>query len=319
MAFNVDMPDLIPIPDLPPLPPRPADAHKGTFGTVIVVGGCETMPGAPALCAAAALRGGAGLVKIAAARQVIHTAIIIEPSATGIILGDDAGASLQQLDQADPDRVAVLAVGPGIGRSDAARHLVTSLLRGPRRMVLDADGLNILAAGLIADESHPEPTSHPFAAGWRASAAPPPSLVLTPHPGEFRRLAEPLGIRLSPTDPAERPAAAAALARAHAAVVLLKGMNTIITDGTRVRINTTGNPALATAGSGDVLTGLIASLMAQGMAPFDAAALAAHLHGLAADLWASRHGESGLTARDLATLLPDACNQWRRNATGRAP
>lgn len=297
-AFPVlgGMNELLTIRDIPAPPKRPEDAHKGTFGTVIVVGGTVTMPGAAALCAASALRAGAGLVKIASTREVLAVAIAIEPSATGILLreGEDDAAGI---DAADERGSAVLAVGPGMGGSDAAQRLVMQLLRGQRAMVLDADGLNLLAR-----HGRPRPAGGP-------------TLVMTPHPGEFARLAKPLGIEESPTDPTTRPLAAARLAQAHHAVVLLKGRHTVVSDGRRIWMNTTGNSALATAGMGDVLTGLIASLMAQGMNAFDAACLGAHLHGLAADLWRDQHGPSGMTARDLAQLLPDAFQHDRRART----
>jgi NAD(P)H-hydrate epimerase len=242
------------------------------------------MLGAPALCAAAALRGGAGLVKIAAAGELLSSMIEIEPGATGIVLGD-----VDAIDAADPDGDAVLAIGPGMGQSDQAAACAAALLRGKRAVVLDADGLNLLSKmGSRLPESLGEK-------------------VLTPHPGEFARLCAGVGI-----DQVDREDDAVQLARAHGAVVVLKGQASVITDGQRVLINTTGNPAMATAGSGDVLTGLIAALMAQGMGGFEAAALGAHLHGLAGDLWAKEHGQSGLTAGDLARRLPDAFEQHRR-------
>ena len=287
------MHDLQVINELPPVPLRPREAHKGTFGTVIVIGGCETMMGAPALCASAALRSGAGLVKIATITAVLPVALTIEPSATGIILSDDLPTNLHQLDKIDPKHEAILAVGPGMGQSGDMRDLIAALLRGKRTIVLDADGLNLLASLLKEKPTITAP------------------LMLTPHPGEFQRLATSLHIPHSPNDFASRPAAAAALARALRATVLLKGASSVISDGSRFFINSTGNPALATAGSGDVLTGLLAALIAQHMLPFEAACLAAHLHGLAADLWANVHGTSGLSARDLATLLPDAFNHCR--------
>lgn len=288
------MAELTTITRVPPPPPRPDDAHKGTFGTVMIVGGCDTMMGAPALCATGALRSGAGLVKVAVPAAVLPVTLGIEPGATGVILSEDTADSLHSLDQADRDGRAVLAIGPGMGRSKHAAELLTSLLTGTRPIVLDADGLNLLAA---TGEARPQPG---------------PPLVMTPHPGEYRRLAQPLGITPDPTDPATRPAAAAQLAAAHRCVVVLKGQHSVVSDGRQVYVNHTGNPALATAGSGDVLTGVIASLIGQGMAPFDAAVLGVHLHGLAADLWAKQHGTSGLTARDLADLLPDAFQQHRR-------
>ncbi len=279
---------------IPPAPPRPADAHKGSFGTVIVVGGSDTMIGAPALAASAALRGGAGLVKLAVPTAILPYAITIEPGATGIAMGSNADACLAAIDAADEKGSAVLAIGPGLGRSSFAGDLVLKLLGGRRTTVLDADGLNLLAA-----------TGKP-----RPAKGPP--LVLTPHPGEFARLIKPLRIQGDPADVTARPKLAAELASAHDAIVVLKGRRTVVTDGRRVYVNATGNPALATAGSGDVLTGLVAALVAQGMSPFDAAALGSHLHGLAADLWAKQHGPSGLTARDLANALPDAFERHRR-------
>ncbi len=280
----------------PPPPRRPEEGHKGTFGTVIVIGGSPTMLGAPALTASAAFRSGAGLVKLAMSPALLPYAIGIEPSATGIALPDDPDAAATAIDEADADGHAVLAVGPGMGLGDSAARLLALLLAGKRHMVIDADGLNLLAA-----------TGQPRT----RSASREPLAVLTPHPGEFRRLAKPLGIVEDPTDPDARPAGAAKLAEAHGAVVVLKGRHTIVTDGTRLYRNDTGNVALATAGSGDVLTGCIAALMAQGMMPFEAAVLGTHLHGAAADLWAADHGSSGMVARDLAARLPDAFKAYR--------
>lgn len=282
---------LTPVEQLPDLPNRPDDAHKGTFGTVIIVGGSETMIGAPALCARAAFRSGAGLVKIATTPDVLPHALTIEPGATGIVLSEDDNDWRQAIDKADPDGKSVLAVGPGLGLDTGGGQKVLSLLRGDRPIVLDADGLNLLAR-----------TARPCPKRDNAQ------LVLTPHPGEFTRLAQHLGITDSPTDPVSRPQAAAKLALAHHGTVLLKGQHSVVTDGTRLYINQTGNPALATAGSGDILTGLIAALIAQGLPAFDAACLGAHLHGLAADQWAKRHGQRGLRAQDLADELPDTCN-----------
>ena len=282
------MDTLTPVEKLPEPPKRPDDAHKGTFGTVIVVGGSETMIGAPALCARAAFRSGAGLVKIATPREVLPHALTIEPGATGIVLSGDDNDWRQAIDHADPEGKAVLAVGPGMGLATGGGQKVLSLLRGNRSIVLDADGMNLLAR-----------TGRPRPRNDNAD------LVLTPHPGEFTRLAQPLGITDSPIDASSRPQAAAKLAHAHRSTVLLKGRHTVVTDGTRLYVNQTGNPALATAGSGDILTGLIAALLAQGMNAFDAAVLAAHYHGAAADQWAKEKGSRGLRAQDLADALPN--------------
>lgn len=287
--------DLTRVEALPPLPARRQDGHKGTFGSVIVVGGCMTMIGAPALAATAAFRTGTGLVKVAAPANLLHAILQLEPSSTGILIDHgDAVRSIDRLNDADPRDQAVLAVGPGLSVSPELGRMLDGLLRGPRTLVLDADGLNLLAMS-----GRPRPVSGP-------------PLVLTPHPGEFTRLARPLRITEDPTDPATRPAAAARLALAHRAVVVLKGHRTIVSDGTRYFINFTGNPAMATAGCGDVLTGMVAALLVQGMNPFDAAVLGAHLHGAAGDRWSAAHGLSGLLARDLASLIPDAMQAQRQ-------
>lgn len=281
--------------DFPSPPARPDAGHKGTFGTVVIVGGSPTMIGAPAMAAHAALRCGAGLVRVACAGDLLPHALTIEPSATGIDVdfGDDPDRAAERLERR-LDNECVLAIGPGMGQGEAPRGFVEAMLRRPYRTVLDADGLNNLA--MLSD----------------APTVPRCPLVMTPHPGEFRRLAEAAAIRDDPTDPEARPEAAASLARAYNAVVVLKGQHTVIADGDRCLINPTGNPALATAGTGDVLTGAIAALIGQGMDLFDAAALGAYLHGAAADAWAARFGPAGLLARDLADALPGAIHEHRQ-------
>jgi ADP-dependent NAD(P)H-hydrate dehydratase len=273
---------------IPAPPARPDDAHKGTFGTVIVVGGSPIMIGAPAMTATSAFRSGAGLVKIMTHTAVLPHCLGIEPSATGLHRDMDLGllsASTEKL---------VLAIGPGMGAGPDECALLESLLRLEQPCVLDADGLNNLASlGAAAGKCH----------------AP---LVLTPHPGEYRRLAHASGLSLDPTDPDQRSDAAAALADRYGAVVVLKGRRTVVCAGDQSYTNTTGNVALATAGTGDVLTGVIAAFMAQGMQAFDAAVLGVYLHGLAADVWAQRHGKSGLLARELADLLPEVIEKHRR-------
>jgi hydroxyethylthiazole kinase-like uncharacterized protein yjeF len=276
----------------PPPPVRPPDAHKGTFGTVVVVGGSPTMIGAPALTAHAALRTGAGLVKIAADVEILPFCLEIEPSATGILLQELPDPQTLNAFVEGFNEKTVFAVGPGMGVGPQQQAWVQALTETDYRGVLDADGLNNLA-------TLPTPLE---ASGW----------VLTPHPGEYKRLADGPDIDADPTNPQERVDAAGQLARYHHAVVVLKGQHSVVHDGRRAYVNQTGNPALATAGSGDVLTGVIASLMAQGLESFDAAVLGVHLHGLAADLWAQDHGQAGLTARDLATRVPDAIESHRR-------
>ncbi len=275
------------IPSLPRLAPREANSHKGTFGTVLVVGGSRGMTGAPALTGMAALRGGAGLVRVAVPEVCLDTVAGYEPCYTTVPLPNDPSGRLS-LAAADAiveqtEAASVVALGPGLGRSEELRRLVARLYcEVSRPMVLDADGLNAL-------EGQDEVRARP--GGPR---------LLTPHPGEFARL---IG-RPIPAD--QRATAATELAAQCNAVVVLKGHGTLITDGMRQTINPTGNPGMATGGTGDVLTGLIAALWCQGLEGYDAARLAAYLHGLAGDLAAGELGQVSLIARDLLDHLADA-------------
>jgi len=284
-----DSPQITP----PPPPDRPDDSHKGTYGTVVVIGGQPTMIGAPAMTATAAFRTGAGLVKIMTHPEAMPHCLTIEPSATGIETPyiDDEEEVRRTFAEFSP--LTVLAVGPGMLESVIAHRGLMTILKHKFSTVLDAGGLNNLAA--IADRI---PKQHC-------------PLVLTPHPGEFKRLAKPAGIDADPTDPEQRPDAAKALAEFYNAIVVLKGHRTVVSDGTRQYTNTTGNAALATAGSGDVLTGMIAALIAQNMGLFEAAVLGVYLHGYAADLWTEQHGPVGLLARNLSDLIPTAIKQHR--------
>ncbi|MFQ6047905.1 MAG: NAD(P)H-hydrate dehydratase [Phycisphaerae bacterium] len=280
---------------------RPRDAHKGQFGRVLIVGGSVGMVGAPALAANAALRGGAGLVKIACpgvAQQAIAslapcaTSWPLPCSAEGLIGRGAVGEVLSLARQHD-----VLGVGPGIGQSQQLRQLIGRLLRlREKPIVIDADGLNNLAA---------------MGRWWSGCQA---RLVLTPHPGEMARLLEGAGIE---ADLARRDQAAAVLARQVRAVVVLKGAGTVVTDGQKIYLNRTGNPGMATAGSGDVLTGLIAALIGQRLGPFDAAVLGVYLHGKAGDLAARSVGQISLTAADLVDWLPRAFRARARAGGGR--
>jgi ADP-dependent NAD(P)H-hydrate dehydratase len=275
---------------IPTLPPRRRDAHKGDFGRVLIVGGSLGMVGAPALAANAALRSGAGLVKIASPRCNQQATATLAPCATSIPLPFTANGVLStqavKLLKPAADGHDVLAIGPGMGQGPGVRKVVTTLLGLPAKpKVVDADGLNALAES---------------GQWWRATVGP---IVLTPHPGEMRRLIA--GAKLQ-VDAQDRQACAAAYSGLTKAVVLLKGAGTIVTDARRVYINKTGNPGMATAGAGDVLTGLIAALIGQHVPAFEAAVLGAHLHGLAGDLAADELGQVSLTASDLVDYLPEA-------------
>lgn len=299
---------------LPSIPPRDPTGHKGTFGTVCVVGGQSTPPhvmvGGPAFSALAALRSGAGLAVLTMPAPVLTAALGVAPSATGLALPvDSEGRLLASAGAALIDgalvRTACVAIGPGFGTDLPQQQVVVRLLaQDAIPVVVDADALNCLSM-------LPE-----FAADLRAAA------ILTPHPGEFRRLATSLGLRdLDPEDDARRPAAAAALSRRLGCVTVLKGHRTIVSDGLRAWRCDAGNAALATAGSGDVLTGVVAAFVAQfhrstlpagsRRSLFECARLAVEVHAQAADRWAARHGNSGMLATDLVNELPAAVESLR--------
>ncbi len=284
---------------LPPLPERPADSHKGMFGRVLVVGGSAAMPGSIALVANSAYRSGAGLVRIFCPASAQPIAITLAPCATSYLADEsnDGGFSLRALDELG-DQAAqhdVLAVGPGMDVTLAGTRLVeTALSEIDKPVVLDASGLTCLASlGRVPAVKGP--------------------LIITPHPGEMHRLLKAFDMKLELTqDDASRRRVARAVADRLGCVVLLKGDRTVVTDGSQAYINTTGNPGLATGGTGDVLTGATAALLAQHFEPFEAACLAAYLHGLAGDIAAERFGQYSLMATDLLDTLPEAFQQYAR-------
>jgi NAD(P)H-hydrate epimerase len=270
---------------LPKLAPRPADSNKGTFGRVLVISGSRGMSGAAVLCGSAALRGGAGLVRVAVPEEILPIVAAGNPCYMTAPLPQDehgrfarhAEEELLTLAQAN----TVVAMGPGLGRSPAITALVSAVISQVRvPMVLDADGLSALHTDRLRERNGP--------------------LVMTPHPGEFSRLT---GLEIA-TIQHGRQELAAQFAAEHGVVLVLKGHGTVVTDGRRVYVNPTGNPGLATAGSGDVLTGVIAALLAQHVEPFAAAQLGVYLHGLAGDLARDALGEVGMIAADLLAQLP---------------
>lgn len=264
---------------VPPLPEREPETHKGTYGRLLLVTGSEGMTGAAILAARAAYRSGAGLVTVGIDRRLFSTVSAAVPEA--IFLGTDEWTVEPSLDLLNGYQ-AVL-VGPGLGTT-SSRDLVWWILKhrqGP--LVVDADALNIIASR--PDETLPLLDDR----------------VWTPHPGEFARLTGRL-----PAGDEERVSASERFVKARGGVLVLKGHRTVVMDGGRYAINTTGNPGMATAGAGDVLSGMITAFLGQGMAPFDAARTAVHLHGRAGDLAALAMGEISLTAGDLIDHLPRA-------------
>ena len=276
--------------DIPKLKPRAVDGHKGDYGKVCIIAGSVGMSGAAALAGRAALRAGAGLVRVATPKSVLPIVASIEPCFTTIALPEDgegriSAKAIKIILEAAGENDAV-AFGPGVGVSGALRSILGALLEQEAlRLLIDADGLNNLA-GITS---------------WPARLK--AKLILTPHPGEMRRLWS--GLLREPL-PAERQEQAVQFAQRTGAVVVLKGAGTVVTDGEKIYINKTGNPGMATAGSGDVLTGAITALCGQGLSDFDAAVLGVYIHGLAGDIAAQKIGQVSLIATDIIEALGDA-------------
>ncbi len=277
------------------LPLRPSTGHKGSFGHLGVVAGSSGMTGAAVLCSEAGLRSGAGLVTLACPAK-LHA--IVEVKLTEVMtraLNGDQDHLVSENCSLIEEFAAnwqALILGPGLGQDlqtiEAVRRLVVDC---PCPLVLDADGLNALTG---ATEILQECTAQ--------------TPVLTPHPGEFSRL---IGRSVAEIE-ADRFRLARQFALDHRVVLLLKGARTVIADPEgRVRINSSGNAGLATAGSGDILSGLVGGLLAQGLSAFDAASLGAWLHGTAADLLAAEIGYSGMLAGDLLKYIPVARHQLK--------
>lgn len=268
VASNCSRLELEPL--LERLAPRPATAHKGYYGTVLVAGGDYGMAGAAAMAAEAALRCGAGLVRVATRPE--HVAALVARTPEAMPMGVSSGEEFTPLlESAD-----VLVVGPGLGQSPWSEQLLQLAAASGKPMVLDADGLNLLATGRIVTES--------FRDNW----------VLTPHPGEAARLLA--------TDTAavqvDRFAAVQTIQLRYGGVAVLKGNGSLIAGEGQLLLSDYGNPGMASGGMGDVLSGVIGSLLAQHLPALEATALGVCLHGAAADL-AAQQGQRGLAASDL--------------------
>ena len=256
--------------------PRRGDAHKGRFGHVLVVGGDHGLAGAARLAGEAAARSGAGLVSIATRRE--HVTALVASRPEMMVHGIESPGALDPL----LGRASVVAVGPGLGQGEWSASLLARVVATDRALVVDADAINLLAQGSVA---------------WPDAAA--RAIVYTPHPGEAGRvLGTPAGALES-----DRFSAAQALAEAHPGTWLLKGAGTIVAGpGAIPRVCEGGNPGMASGGMGDVLTGVVAALLAQGCHAIDAAAAGACVHAAAADA-AARDGERGLLASDVIAAL----------------
>lgn len=260
------------------LRPRARDSHKGRHGRVLCVGGDHGSGGAIVLCAQAAARSGAGWTQVATRAAHVTALLARLPEAMGDAVDDGVALSLR-LGRAD-----VIAIGPGLGQGEWGRDLLASALAAGKPLVVDADALNLLA-------SRPQ--------------ALPAGTILTPHPGEAARL---LGISTADVQ-CDRFHTARTLCNRHGCVIVLKGAGTVVAaPGRMARVIDAGNPGMAVAGMGDVLTGVIAALVAQGLPAFDAASCGALLHAVAGDAAARDGGERGLLPTDLMPWLRRSAN-----------
>ncbi|MBI4115469.1 MAG: NAD(P)H-hydrate dehydratase [Candidatus Omnitrophica bacterium] len=270
--------------------PRPKRANKKDFGRVFILAGSRGLTGAAALASFASLRAGAGLVTLGCPDKVYtilarrHPEVMVRPfpsTPKGTLSEKGLSAILNFLKSQD-----VLAIGPGLGRHPNTGRLVRNLLlRSSVPSVVDADGVNALQgqAEILRDCKSP--------------------LILTPHPGEFVRT---FGGKKPVTDK-ERKKRALEVSRKIKQTLVLKGYRTVVAGPTgKVAINPTGNPGMATGGTGDVLTGIIAALLGQGISPFDSACFGVYIHGLAGDIAAKEKGEVSLVAGDIVEFLPKA-------------
>ncbi|NOZ23921.1 MAG: NAD(P)H-hydrate dehydratase [Planctomycetes bacterium] len=281
---------------LPKLATREPDSHKGTYGTVQVVAGSRTMNGAAYLCCQGALRCGAGLVILGSptrsarilAPQLPCCLVQPLPATKNGALAEAAAPMLVNTSK----RADVAAIGPGISRDDETKRAIVSLLQQIEApIVLDADGINNVANDLYAIDGRDK------------------RIVVTPHPREMARL---MGFKSTAEVQSNRVKTAMVFAERYDTIVVLKGHETIVTDGDRMFVNPTGNPGMATGGAGDVLTGMIAALIAQGLDTFEASALGVYAHGLAGDLAAKKLGQISMIATDIVEALPGAFQELVR-------
>lgn len=264
---------------------RDEDSHKGDFGKIAIVGGSLGMTGSSYLSSNAALKSGAGLVYNLVPREIFDIMSIkfIEPIAKSFDDLDEMEKFLGGMD--------AIAMGPGMGLGDYGRSVFGKIINTGKNLLIDADGLNILSQNLNLLEERKSFTT-----------------ILTPHEGEFARLT---GLSLEEIKN-NRKRLAVEFAKKYKLILVLKGHNTIVTDGERVYINKTGNSGMATGGSGDVLTGIISAFM-KNYSLFDAARLGVYIHGLAGDIYASKNSKTSLRARDLIENLSTVFKNFEEN------
>ena len=264
------------------LPDRDENAHKGNFGKILLLCGSRGFTGAAYLAAMGALRSGAGLIFLGVPESIYAIEAVKLNEPVVFPLPDEAGklseAAIPEILERLPKMDAVL-IGPGLGQSEGTFKVVKAVLENAAcPVVLDADGINVICGHKDILRGRTNPT------------------ILTPHDGEFARLGGIIGD--------DRSAAAVEMAGELGCILLLKGHRTVITDGETIYINHTGNPGMAVGGSGDVLAGIIVSLLGQGIDPLKAAACGAWLHGAAGDLCADEIGQYGMIPDDMVAALP---------------
>ncbi len=262
------------------LPEREADAHKGKFGYVLIVGGSAGMGGAAAMAGEVAARTGAGLTGVAT--QPVHVPAILARCPEIMAIGVSSGQELIPV----LERPTVIVLGPGLGRDYWSEQMLQQSAKSGLPMVMDADALNLLAEGRVLPNARRD--------NW----------VLTPHPGEAARL---LGVTVTDIQ-RDRFESAKEIQKKYGGVVVLKGAGTIIASASRTWLAAVGNPGMAVGGMGDILSGIIGALLAQGLAPESAASLGVCLHGDAADLAAADTGQRGLLPTDLIPYIRKLIN-----------
>lgn len=285
----------LPCPPLPKLSPRKSDSHKGDFGHALLIGGSRGMSGAIAMAGLSALRTGAGWVSLAVPDRCLEIVAGFSPCMMTIPLANDelGRISVSAIEQLEPwfSKATCIAIGPGMGRSRELQMLLAKLLRRVAcPLVIDADGLNNLAES----------------GEWRARTE--QSIVLTPHPGEWSRLC---GISAADRDAQCRTAIDTA-SKLDSVTIVLKGHRTLITNGRTAVLNMTGTSAMSVAGSGDVLTGIITGLICQGLSPRDAAQLAVHVHGQAAQMAECANGTHVVLPTELIAFVGKALTEHIR-------
>lgn len=267
---------------------RPAEIHKGDCGRVLIIAGSKEMAGAAVFAARSAIKCGSGLVKVCTARQIFPVLQISVPEAT-CITWDKIKRDLSPYD--------AVAIGPGMGVGRRTRKILEQVLRTyTKTVVIDADGLNTVAGSSRLQALVRQTRAH---------------VIMTPHIGEAKRLlGHSFPAAAEKGKPASKEDIAQALMEKYGCIAVVKGAGTLVADpGGEAYTNTTGNPGMATAGSGDVLTGIIISLAGQGLDAFSAARAGVFVHGLSGDLAARQTGEYGLTASDIADYAPFAIKE----------